>query len=130
MSIRNKRIRIPYSGPIYAKAGVYGPITNPYREDIPVIQQILMAGIPVVEVVNGREIDLNLSNFKQDFTVPDPEVTVPVPSDFTEEVEKDEAVVAEEEVVETVEDAKDEIKKDEAPQNKKHDDKNKVKDKK
>jgi hypothetical protein len=86
-----KRIHIPYNGPIYAKQGVYGPIVTPYKEDLDVIQQMLVAGIPVYEVVDGREIKLTLSNFKQDFTKQEQEekVTVdknpkiPVPSDFT-----------------------------------------------
>jgi hypothetical protein len=88
MSKPTKRIRIPYSGTIYAKSGVYGPITTPYREDLDVIQAILVSGIPVIEVIDGREIPLTLSNYKKDFTKKeqvktDPTVVVPVPSEFT-----------------------------------------------
>jgi hypothetical protein len=93
MAKPTKRIRIPYSGSIYAKQGVYGPITTPYREDIDVIQAILVAGIPVIEVIDGREIKLTIVNYKEDFSdkkeeesdpVPlDPNVVVPVPSDIT-----------------------------------------------
>lgn len=85
-----KRIRIPYNGRIAAKLGVFGPVTTPYYEDINVIQTMLGARIPIIEVIDGREIKLTLANYKEDFNkvVRQPVyIKVPVPSDLVEKVE-------------------------------------------
>jgi hypothetical protein len=69
MSVDRKNIRIPYNGPIYPKGGVYGPITNPYSEDIRTIFLMLSQGIKVIEVFpDGKEIQLTTSNFDKDLS--------------------------------------------------------------
>jgi hypothetical protein len=61
-----KYIKIPYNGPIYAKGGIYGPITTPYVEEVSTIFRMISDKVKVVEVLSdGKEIELNATNFNK-----------------------------------------------------------------
>jgi hypothetical protein len=81
-----KRIVIKYNGPIYPKAGVYGPIDIPYLEDHQTIFALLVQNYPVYEVLdNGEELRLTIANFEADNNAP-VKVLSPVEEVVTEEV--------------------------------------------
>ena len=64
-----KTITIPHTGPIYAKGGVYGPITTPYREDVQTIGAMLLGRIKVNEVLeDGTEVELTLAGLTKKVT--------------------------------------------------------------
>lgn len=63
----SKLIVIPHRGPIYPKAGIYGPIQTPYLEKTSDILALLNAGYPVVEVLADKtEVPLNYHNYAKD----------------------------------------------------------------
>lgn len=65
--IKRKLIKITSRGPIYAKGGIYGPITTPFMEETTNIFRMISGGIKVVEILdNGSEIELKASNFDKD----------------------------------------------------------------
>ena len=60
--IRKKRIVIPFRG-LIGPFGVSGPVENPYYETIDRINQLIMTGYPVIEVLNdGTRIKLDVRN--------------------------------------------------------------------
>lgn len=63
----SKLVVIPHRGPIYPKAGVYGPIETPYYEKTADILSLLNAGYPVTEVLEDQtQVVLNYHNYAKD----------------------------------------------------------------
>lgn len=67
--VDKKRIKVITNSPIRAKGWVYGPILNPYVENVKVIFAMLSEGHKIIEVLpNGEEIQLDSRNFDKDNT--------------------------------------------------------------
>lgn len=61
--VRRKKIVIPYNGYI-APLKINGPVDIPYMETYDNIANLLMAKLPVYEVLNnGKKVKINLLNF-------------------------------------------------------------------
>lgn len=62
--VKKKKITIATSGPLSIKGGVRGPIDIPYKEDVKVIAQMLMAKYKVYEhLEDGTKILLTFQNY-------------------------------------------------------------------
>lgn len=65
--MNKKKIKILSSGIIRVKGYICGPVLTPYDEDVDTIYKMLAEGIDIVEVTDdGREVELTVSNFKDD----------------------------------------------------------------
>lgn len=105
--VEYKMIKVLSNGPIRAKGGIYGPINSVYREKVSTIFLMICDKVQVVEVLNGVEIPLTVSNYDIDNT-PAPEV-----KEVVKEVEKEvintptpEVIEVEKEVIKTPEQPK------------------------
>lgn len=64
--VTEKYVKIPFNGPIYTKACIYGP-TLPERMPVSEIAMHIQKGYPVVELLaNGKEVKLNMVNYNVD----------------------------------------------------------------
>lgn len=87
--ITHKMVTIPHHGPIFPKASIYGPITNPYKEDINTISTLLMQGYPVTEVISEDvQVKLTLANFDKDNNPANQGAEKPAPAPVQSDAQK------------------------------------------
>ena len=69
-TICKKMIKIPETGMLPIKGGIYGPIETPHLVDVEDIKLMLFYGTKVLEVIEGQnDVELTLANYNTNNTM-------------------------------------------------------------